>query len=184
MINKILSLDPESYQKLKKLHHKTVQLELIGLPINIYFLFTKEGVRILNEHDAKPDIVMRGTPSGFMKLRLQDTPNLYNSDVKIIGDMGLADELRKIFSQLDIDWEAGVANFTGDVAAHHIGQVVRHGLAFAKKAHDNLQQDLKEYYQEEIRWLPAREEMTQFAKQVSVLRDQVERLEARVKQCG
>ena len=104
-------------------------------------------------------------------------------DVKIIGDMGLADEMRKIFSQLDLDWEGGLAEYTGDVVAHEIGKFVRGGLGFLKRTHENLQQTTKEYCQEEIRVLPTRDEMENFVSEVSKLRDDVERLEVRIKKC-
>ena len=182
-INKVLSFDPESFEKLKTLHLKLIQLEITKPQISIFLELNEDGVRVFHPENTsesiKVDIIIQGSALDLMKLSRQEHVSLYESQVKIIGDMGLADAMRKIFGQLEIDWEGGLAEYTGDVAAYHIGQFARRGWAWLKSARENLHQDIKEYAQEEIRVLPTRLEMDKFANEVRDLRNGIERLEAR-----
>ncbi len=178
-LNKTLELDPEMFTRLKNLADKTIEIDLTNLDKKVFLLLTQTGFQVVEQTDHIPDIVMRGTTLGFMKLRAQKHVSLYNSEVKIMGDMGLAEEMKKIFSQLDLDWEAGLAEYTGDVAAHHLGKVIKGSLSWLKQTHDNLQETSKDYFQEEVKVLPTRDEMQRFASNVTRLRDDVERLVAR-----
>ena len=51
---------------------------------------------------------------------------------------------------------------------------------WGRQSADNLSLDLKEYLQEEARLLPSRYEIEEFLDQADTLRDDVERLAARV----
>jgi ubiquinone biosynthesis protein UbiJ len=179
-INKVLSLDPESADKLKKLDGKIIQFEISKPDFIIFLQFNNTGAHLLHKHTEQVDITVKGTAANLIKLSQQAGLNLYDSNVKIIGDMGLADEIRKILSQLELDWEGGLAEYTGDEAAHHIGQIARSGLKWLKTARENLHQDIKEYAQEEIRVLPTRLEMDHFTTEVTRLRNDTERMEARI----
>jgi ubiquinone biosynthesis protein UbiJ len=183
--NKALSLDPENFEKLKTLNTKLIQLDITKPTVTLFLEFNEAGVRVLSRsalnENLVADIIIKGSALELIKLSRQSHFNLYESNIKITGDMGVADALRKIFSQLDIDWEGGLAEYTGDVAAHHLGQFARRGLAWLKSARANLHQDIKEYAQEEVRVLPTRLEMDRFTSEVAKLRDDTERLEARLK---
>ena len=69
----------------------------------------------------------------------------------------------------------------GDVAAHQIGNVARTAFGFARRARDTLLQNVAEYLQEEGRDVPSRTEAEEFLQGVDRLRDDVDRLEARLK---
>ena len=64
--------------------------------------------------------------------------------------------------------------------AHQIGGGVRSGLQWGRRSLIAATTNLREYLQEEIRLLPSRYEANEFLAQVDGLRDDVERLEARV----
>ncbi len=179
-LNKVLALDPDTFERLKQLAGKTLAIELTNLKLTLFLSLTEKGFKVADQNDQTADITITGTTLAFIKLRAQQSMNLYKSDVKITGDMGLADELRKIFSRLDIDWEGGLSQYTGETAAYHIGKAVRGGMQWLQRTHENLQQASKEYCQEEIRVLPTRVEMDHFTREVSRLRDDVERLSARL----
>ena len=79
------------------------------------------------------------------------------------------------------DWEEQLSHLVGDAAAHQVGNLVRDTLQWGAKSVDTLGRDLTEYLQEESRQLPQRDEVNKFLAAVDVLRNDVERLDARVK---
>jgi ubiquinone biosynthesis protein UbiJ len=62
-----------------------------------------------------------------------------------------------------------------------MGNAARTALGFARRAHDTFLQNVAEYLQEEGRDVPNRTEAEEFLHGVDRLRDDVDRLEARLK---
>lgn len=175
-LNKTLSFDPTSFNRLKKLNNRILLLTILPIDISIRLKMTSAGFEACDESNA--DITINGKPSQFLKLT--QTKSLYESGVKIIGDMGLAEEIKNIFSQLDIDWEGLIAEYTGDVPARQITRASRAGFNWLNETGNNLTQDVIEYLQEEIGILPSKTEMEIFTDENAKLRDAVARLEAKI----
>ena len=83
-------------------------------------------------------------------------------------------------ADVDIDWEEHLSRLVGDVVAHEVGGAARAARAFGRRAGRTAEQNLREYLQEEARLLPTRYELKELLDAVDVLRDDVERLAARV----
>ena len=98
------------------------------------------------------------------------------------GDTELGQQVKKLFDEMDIDWEGHLAHFTGDVVAHQIGSFVRKGMAFKKQFDESMRQNVTEYLQEELRIVPSRNELDDFFTEVDELSLSVERLQAHVNQ--
>ena len=68
----------------------------------------------------------------------------------------------------------------GDVAAHRLGEISRGVGRWGRDARSTMSANIREYLQEESRDVPSRYETDKFNENVSTLRDDVDRLEARV----
>jgi ubiquinone biosynthesis protein UbiJ len=106
---------------------------------------------------------------------------LFSGAVAISGDTELGHNFGKLLGGLDIDWEEQLSRLTGDLLAHRIGNLARGAARWGKDALEALRQDLPEYLQEEVRLLPGRYEVEEFLTEVDRLRDDLERLEQRVR---
>ena len=82
------------------------------------------------------------------------------------------------------DLEEELAAVVGDVAARRVANLARGVLALGRSATDSLATSVAEYLQEEGRDVPARVEVEEFLRDVDQLRDDVERLEARLARLG
>ena len=69
----------------------------------------------------------------------------------------------------------------GDSAAHGLSRFARSLMAWGSDARNTMQQNFAEYLQEESGALPSRVDMDRFRGEVSVLRDDVARFEARLR---
>jgi ubiquinone biosynthesis accessory factor UbiJ len=184
-INHALSLDESMPNKINKLHGKV--LELIVDPLNVcfYITFLDEELQLLETYDGRPDVTIHSNPIGLIRLSLlpaSKVRSLFNDKVKLSGDIELGQQIKKLFDEIDIDWEGHLAEFTGDVVAHQIGSVFRGGLAFKERLEKSLRRNTVEYAQEEVRVVPPKEEVADFFNDIDELSLRTERLSAHVNQ--
>jgi ubiquinone biosynthesis protein UbiJ len=82
-------------------------------------------------------------------------------------------------AELDIDWEAALAELIGDVPAHLLGETIRNSAEFRSNALNRAQSALAEVSQEELRLTPSKNEYQSFVQSVRHLSTDVDRLAAR-----
>jgi len=85
-----------------------------------------------------------------------------------------------LLKRADLDWEELLSRYTGDVIAHQIGNLARSLTRWSKDAGARLGQDLAEYLLFESALLPPRLEVETFLDAVDQLRNDVDRLAARL----
>lgn len=185
-MNAYIGLDPDTAVKLKALAGQTVRLEITGLPLNLNFnidlLFNSTGIEILQNYQGVVNTTLRGTPLALMKLGLGPTSasSFFNSEVSISGDLELGQTVKNILDHMEIDWEEHLSHFIGDVPAHQLGNAARAAQQFGQQASESLRKSLSEYLHEEKRLVVTQAELTDFFDDVSQVRNDVERLAARV----
>ena len=186
-INGYLALDPEGASRLAPLAGRIIALEFTGFGQRLYFIPGNQGFQLFGDYAAEPDCVIRGTPWGLAGLGLPGlSPGkrkediLFSGQVQIEGDSGLAQRFGDCLAGIRIDWEEQLSRLTGDPLAHALGTQVRAAGRWGQRTLDHLGLDLQEYLQEEGRLLPTRYELELFLDAVDRLRDDSERLAARV----
>lgn len=184
-INRALSLDESIPAKIQALDGKV--LEIIITPLNVHFFirFAHHEIQLLTHYDNQPDTIIHSSPLGLIRLSLLPSSkvrSLFNDKIRISGDIELGQRVKKLFDEIDIDWEGHLAHITGDVVAHQIGSLFRHGLAFKRQISTSLRHNVSEYLQEEKRLFPPREEVTDFFNDIDTLTLRAERLTAHINQ--
>ncbi|MCP5428088.1 MAG: SCP2 sterol-binding domain-containing protein [Chromatiaceae bacterium] len=181
-LNRYLGLDTNARQQMQKLHGRVIAFEILGLSRTIYLIPGPETVQVLEIFEGEPDCCISGTPLALARLndRNASSDQFFSGAVEISGDTELAHQFGKILAAMDIDWEEQLSHFTGDLLAHKTGNLLRTVRNWGTSSSTSLKLDLKEYLQEELRLLPGRLEVETFLGNVDVLRDDVERLQARL----
>jgi ubiquinone biosynthesis protein UbiJ len=181
-VNRVLALDPEGARRLAPMYGRVIGIELKGFGTRLYLIPGAAGLQVFGAYDAEPDCVMRGSPVGLARLGMVDRKedSLFSGQVEVEGDAGLAQEFGDFIAGVDVDWEEQLSRLTGDPVAHEVGNRARAAGRWGRRSLDTLADDLKEYLQEEGRILPTRYETERFLNEVDTLRDDVERLAARV----
>jgi len=183
VLNRYLRLDPDAAARMAALRQRCIAIELTA-PQLAFFILPGEngGVRLRPWIETEPDTVLRGTPLGLARLGLgsHGGKTLFSGSVAIEGDVETGQAFKAALDAMDIDWEEQLSRLTGDVIAHQIGNLTRHTGAALRHARHTLEQDLGEYLQEELRVLPARIEVENFSADVTRLRTDNDRLEARI----
>ncbi|MEA1049357.1 SCP2 sterol-binding domain-containing protein [Lamprobacter modestohalophilus] len=182
VINRVLALDPEGAARLVSIQGQVLRVELLGIGMHLFVVPEATALRLFGDYAAEPDCILRATPAALLGMALAQhrEDEVFSGAVQIDGDNGLAQTIGEVFKGLDIDWEEQLAALVGDNIAHQLGNQVRAGSRWAERSGRTLQTDLREYLIEEGRFLPSQTEMQGFLDGVDQLRDDVERLEARV----
>jgi ubiquinone biosynthesis protein UbiJ len=182
-LNRYLQLDPDSRSKLAAMQGKCLAIELTGLEFTLYLLIDSQGILIFNDYPETPDATLSGSPLDLLGLALQQQPGpaMFAGGVKISGDTELGQFFKRLFDSLDIDWEEHLSQYTGDIVAHKLGNLFRSGVQWGQQASDILRQDIAEYLLQEDRLVPEKAELEGFFSEIDNLREDTDRLEARIK---
>ncbi|MCW8387301.1 SCP2 sterol-binding domain-containing protein [Fluoribacter dumoffii] len=184
-INKAAKLDENMPVKLKALDNKILEMIISPLNVNFFILFKDSEIILLDHADREADTIIHSNPLGLIRLSLlpaSKARSLFNDKIRMTGDTELGQQVKKLFDNLDIDWEGHLAHFTGDVVAHQISSFVRKGMLFKKRLDESMRQNVSEYLQEELRVTPTKYELEDFFAEVDELSLTVERLQAHVNQ--
>lgn len=183
IFNAYLKLDPEAPERLKAFDGKIICIEISGPNKNLYLSIHQNNIIVVNDLDAEPDTIISGSPAALFKLGLHrdSAPLLFSGEVEIRGDTRLGRQFKALLADMDVDWEEQLSTITGDIAAHRIFGVFNELANWSKSAASNLADDIGEYLQEESRDVVSGAEMDIFNHQVDKLRNDADRLEARIK---
>jgi ubiquinone biosynthesis protein UbiJ len=181
-LNRYLALDPEAPEKLTAFDGKRICIDIRGPNKTLYLLINGDRISFVESLDAEPDATIIGSPAALFKLGLhRDTaPLFFAGEVEIRGDTRLGRQFKSLLAEMEIDWEEHLSRLVGDIAAHRIAGLFNELNKWSKAAADNLAGDVGEYLQEESRDVVSGAEMDVFYQQVDQLRDDTERLKARI----
>jgi ubiquinone biosynthesis protein UbiJ len=177
--NSYLSLDVDAPDSLQPLLGKVVQIDVIGLGINVFFIFNEQRVEVCDQFGDHADVVIRGAPFSLLSVAGGRT-GLMQSGVKIEGEVETANRFSRMLGHLDIDWEEHISAVAGDKPAHILGRLKRGATDWAQQSKADLERNVANYLRDETRHLPHQWEMDEFVDEVDSLRDRVDRLAQKV----
>jgi ubiquinone biosynthesis protein UbiJ len=183
LINRYIALDPERQARVAELAGRIVVIELASLGISLCLVVDSTGrLQLFTECEREPDCVIHGDLLDLLRSSDDQTgaSPLFSGKVSVFGDTELAERFGALLSGLDIDWEEHLSHLTGDVIAHQAGRTVRATRAYLAAAATTARRNVNEYLTQEARLLPARIEINNWCNDVDTLRDDVERLTARI----
>lgn len=182
LINGCLALDPQAGERIGQLHGRVIGFQVLGLGANFFLIPGPGRVQLLAHHEGDPDCVLRGAPLALARMidRRESADQLFSGEVQITGDTELAHLFGKILAEMDVDWEEQLSHLTGDIVAHKLGNLVRDAGHWGTSALETMGMNLQEYLQQELQLLPVRWEIEGFLSDVDRLRDDSERLQARI----
>ena len=170
----------------RQLDGRVISLAVTGTPLEFYFR-AQDGRLSLSPRNegAAADAALSGTPIALLALAGPRAEGaLRGGGVRIEGDAEVAQKFRDLLGHAQPDFEEELARVIGDVAARNLANLARGFLDFGRQAGRSLAGNVSEYLQEEGRDLPTRTEVEEFLAGVDRLRDDVERLEARLARVG
>ena len=182
LVNRYLALDPEMLDKMEAFSGKVIKLEITGVDKVLYMLPGSNGMQVMTEYEGDADTVLRGTPISLFKMGLASNTAkiLLTGEVEISGDTRLGHQFKSVFSQMDIDWSEPLAELVGDSFAYQLHRSGKQMSTWGKGAVESFSRSFSEYLQEESRDVVTETELNIFNADVDRLRDDVDRLHAKI----
>ncbi|MBX3663216.1 MAG: sterol-binding protein [Burkholderiales bacterium] len=132
--------------------------------------------------EVPPALTLTLTPGLMLRAAARD--DSVWRDVQSEGDAALAATIHQLWRHLRWDAEEDLSKLVGDIAAHRIAESGRTLQRWAGAAGDNFARSAAEYWTEEQPLVAAKDDVAQFTAGVDRLRDDVARLEKRIKLLG
>jgi len=146
-----------------------------------YFIVDDEAVDVVAATSQDPDVLISGSLITLASLAGQSgTAAVRDGSLDIAGDVALAGQFQQLLSFARPDIEEELSNIVGDAAAHRLGEIARGFGRWGREASSTMGANIREYLQEESRDAPSRYEVEKFSADVDELRDDVDRVEARL----
>ncbi len=182
-LNKYLSLDEDVTLFLQPLAGKVIAITIQPFDETIYLCPTPHNIQIIDFYEGTIDTTLCGSLPAFGLMGLSSTSarSFFSGEVTITGDLSIGHQFQKLFAQLDIDLEEQLSHVTGDVIAHKIGYFFRRASEWNKENFNSLQLNIKEFLQDETQDLPPAPEINILSEQVDQVKEDFDRLEARIK---
>lgn len=182
IVNRWLSLDPESSQKREPLNDKRIAIQLTDWQLTYVFDFTDDNVRIDTQTETDCQVTLKGTSFAFFNMASQERGGdaLFKGDIHFEGEVSTAQQFQKFWQSIEVDWEEELSKYTGDIVAHQAGQFVRGAHKQLKHLFSTAQQNVSEYVQEEAEMTPSPIEVEGFYDELDDLKSDVDRLAVRI----
>ncbi|MGH8193798.1 MAG: ubiquinone biosynthesis accessory factor UbiJ [Woeseiaceae bacterium] len=186
LINRQIQGQTPACELCRELQGKIVAVRVRNTGIAMYFRVAAEEIALQGEFDGEPDAAITGSLLSLAAMAAGGTAQSGESAVrdgslKLTGDAQIARAFQRLLDYGKPDLEEELSGIVGDVAAHGLGDIARTLRRWGQGAGRTLRQNVSEYLQEESRELPGRYEVEDFRERVDTLRDDVARMDARLK---
>lgn len=172
-------LAPEGWARAKLAAHAGKVARFDAGVLAVAWQVTTDGLLKIAAPEATAHVVIR--------VKLADLPLIMQnreravSYVRIEGDADFANVISQVGQSLKWEAEEDLGRLVGDIAAHRLVSSARSALAGARASHRALEENIAEYFLEENPMLMRPKPVAEFGREVGKLRDDIERLEKRLR---
>ena len=159
--------------------HSGARILIEASPFKLRLLIDEHGLLAAGERDQAPDVTL--TLPGDAPLRFMFDRNSLFSSIKLAGAADVAESLAFVFRNLRWDIEGDLAGVVGDIPARRISLLGgRLGKGLQESAR-RFGENVIEYATEDSSLLAPGRDIDRFGRAVDTLRDDLARLEQRIK---
>lgn len=176
VVNHLLAQEPWAREQLRAHAGKIATLDA-GL-ISVTWQVAPDGM-LQAAPDAVANVTIRVKPAD-LPLVMQDLQRAV-SYARVEGDADFANTISQLSQSLKWDAEADLSRIVGDIAAHRLVSGAKSMARSAQATGQAVTENLAEYFLEEQPMLVRAQAIADFAADIVRLRDDVERLDKRVR---
>lgn len=180
IVNRQIRAKTPARELCRELDGQVVAIRVRDTALAMFFQVGPDEIELIPETE-NPDVVLTGSLLTLAGLATQsEGSGTRSGSIDLTGNIDTAQSFQRLMSYGKPDLEEELSTLVGDVAAHGIGDVARNIGRWSRNAHSVMEQNITEYLQEESRALPSRYEVDRFRDRVDVLRDDADRLDAKI----
>jgi ubiquinone biosynthesis protein UbiJ len=183
VLNRTLRLEPEVLAELDALAGQVIAFTVDGLEWDFFIECAGGGVRVAPDFARRADVHLRGGAVGYTQLlaALRRGEAALPSGVVVEGDAELLRRFAALLRRVDFDPAELIARYTGAAAAERLVGGLKGLFGWGRSASQTLASNTAEYLREETYDLARKVDVEEWSAGIETLRDDVARLEARVK---
>jgi ubiquinone biosynthesis protein UbiJ len=183
LLNRNLGGSPRARELCAGLRGRRLAITLGGTGLRIAIESSGDSLRLWRHEGGEFHAEVEGTPLNLVALAGPEPEALVQRGaVTIRGDVELAQRYRELALLLRPDLEEELSRFLGDAPAHQLVRLVAGAAAFGRRAARTTVLNVAEYLSHERGDLVPRAEAEVFLEGVDRLREDVDRLDARLQQ--
>jgi len=181
LLNRNIRESTPARELCQKLSAKVVAIRVRNTALAAYFVVNDEALDLVTSSADEPDVVITGSIITLARMAGQSgEAAIRDGSLDLTGDAETAKEFQQLLAFAKPDVEEELSGIVGDVTAHRLGEIARSVGRWGRDARSTMGDNIREYLQEESRDAPSRYELDAFSSNVSTLRDDVDRVEARL----
>ena len=181
VLNRNIRETTPAHELCDKLDGAVIAVRVKDTALATYFVINDGVLELTTDFEDEPDVLISGSLFTLARMAGESGPGaLRKGELEMAGDAHTAERFQRLLALARPDIEEELSGLVGDVAAHRIGEVARGVGNWARDARATMGTNIREYLQEESRDVPSRYEVERFAAQIDTLRDDVDRLSARI----
>ena len=180
--NRTLEYDPETLERLAKLQGKTMTLTIKSIGQSLSITPHKEGLEFTHDIPEKVDVTLSATLGAMVKISRDGMENadLEAGELEIAGDPIVGQRFAQLISELNINWEALLAEKIGESPAKAVTFAAKQAREFADESRTKFKQFLNVLIKDEIAVAADKNEVESHLDEVDTIRADVDRLRARL----
>lgn len=182
VLNRNIRESTRASELVARLDGKLIAIRVRDTALAGYFEIDRGSLNLSTRNDGEPDVVITGSLVALALMAGEDA--IRDGSLDLSGDAATAQAFQLLLTHSRPDIEEELSAVIGDAAAHGLGEFARAVGRWASETRSIMGDNIREYLQEESRDVPSRYEVEQFSKRVNQLRDDVDRLAARVGRLG
>ncbi len=179
VIDQTLPLDPDTQRALDAIDGKVIAVNVQQPPITFALSIADRDIQLLRQFDGEPDVRLSASVSDFLSMQSSETV-VDQSRVQVDGDATLAREFNSIVYRSEVDWQGALAPFLGETVVHKLGEFGKRFGLWAGNTKSHMQEDTKDYLQEETSLLVSPKQVSGFQRKLESLVEQVDALDAKL----
>jgi len=186
ILNRNISETTPARELCRRLDGKTIAIRVRDTALAMYFEISDEVLSLKTASESDPDVILTGSLLTLARMTGPKDESVGEVAVRdgaldITGDAYTAQMFQKLLGYAKPDFEEELSHVVGDTAAHSTSMLAKNVVGWARDVRATLGSNIREYLQEESGDVPSRYEVERFTSAVNSLRDDVARLEARIK---
>lgn len=182
VLNRNIRATTPARELCEKLAGTVVAIRVRDTALAAWFIVHEDSLELATDTDHEPDVLISGSLLTLARMAgISGVGAIRDGSLELTGDPVLAQEFQQLLSYAKPDLEEELSAVVGDAAAHRLGEFARGVSNWGREARSTMGANIREYLQEESRDVPSRYEVDRFTAKVGALRDDVDRLEARMK---
>lgn len=182
LLNRNIQAVTPARELCRGLSGRVVAVRVRDTALAAWIVIHDDTLELLPSYEREPDVTIEGSLLTLARMASDSGEAAVRyGNISLSGDAETAAAFQKLLSYAKPDIEEELSGVVGDVAAHRLGEIARGLGRWGREARSTMGANVREYLQEESRNAPSRYEAERFSSRVNTLRDDVARLEARIK---